>query len=174
MLTNKFINLAASAALAVIFAAAKTGAQQVPPALQPPANDQLVLQVHAKGDQIYSCKVDGPQPGWTLKAPDAQLFDKDGKAFGKHFAGPSWEASDRSRVVGKAAANVPSADADSIPWLLVKVVSHAGEGVLAKVSSVQRINTKGGKAPASGCDAAHGGQEVRVAYSADYLFFAPK
>jgi hypothetical protein len=43
-----------------------------------------------------------------------------------------------------------------------------------KVSSVQRINTKGGKAPASGCDAARAGQEVRVPYSADYRFFAPK
>ena len=90
--------------LAGIFAAA-AGAQQVPSqgqvpdALQPRANEQLVVQVHAKGDQIYSCKVDGAQAAWTLKAPEAQLFDKDGKAFGKHFAGPSWEASDGSRVV---------------------------------------------------------------------------
>jgi hypothetical protein len=170
--TNNLMNLTGGA-LAVIFAAA-AGAQQVPEALQAPANEQLVVRVHAKGDQIYSCKADGPQPSWTLKAPEAQLFDRDGKAFGKHFAGPSWEASDSSRVVGKAAANVPSPDASSIPWLLVKVVSHEGEGVLAKVASIQRINTKGGKAPPTGCDAAHAGQEVRVPYSADYLFFAPK
>ena len=169
---NNFIKLAA-VALAMTFTAA-AGAQQVPPALQPPADEQLVLQVHAKGDQIYSCKVEALQPAWTLKAPDAQLFEKDGKAFGKHFAGPSWEATDGSRVVGKAAVNAPSPDADSIPWLLVKVVSHEGAGVLARVTSIQRINTKGGKAPASGCDAAHAGQEVRVPYSADYLFFAPK
>jgi hypothetical protein len=172
LFTNNLMNSAVGA-MALFFAAGALG-QQLPQALQAPANEELVVQVHAKGDQIYSCKVDGPQAGWTLKAPDAQLFDKDGKAFGKHFAGPSWEASDGSRVVGKAAANVPSPDSDSIPWLLVKVVSHAGEGVLARVSSIQRINTKGGKAPASGCDAAHAGQEVRVAYSADYLFFAPK
>jgi Protein of unknown function (DUF3455) len=178
LLTNNLRNLALGA-VAGIFAAA-AGAQQapsqgqVPQALQPPANEQLVVQVHAKGDQIYSCKVDGAQAGWTLKGPEAQLFDKDGKAFGKHFAGPSWEASDGSRVVGKAAANAPSPDANSIPWLLVKVVSHEGQGVLTQVASIQRINTKGGKAPGSGCDAAHAGQEVRVAYSADYLFFAPK
>ena len=156
----------------MIFATAAATGQQVPEALRAPANEQLVMQVHAKGDQIYSCKADGPQPAWTLKAPEAQLFDKDGKTFGKHFAGPSWEASDGSRVVGKAAANVPSPEADSIPWLLVKVVSHAGEGVLAQVTSIQRINTKGGKAPATGCDAAHAGQEARVPYSADYLFYA--
>jgi Protein of unknown function (DUF3455) len=172
VLKNNSMNLV-SGAMAVIFAAA-AGAQQVPETLQPPANEQLVVQVHAKGDQIYSCKVDGAQAGWTLKAPEAQLFDKDGKTFGKHFAGPSWEAGDGSRVVGKAAANVASPDADSIPWLLVKVVSHEGDGVLARVTSIQRINTKGGKAPASGCDAAHAGQEVRVPYSADYVFFAPK
>ena len=170
---NNLKHLAAGA-VAVILFGALAGAQQVPEALQVPANEQLVVQVHAKGEQIYSCKVDGPQPGWTLKAPEAQLFDKNGKAFGKHFAGPSWEASDGSRVVGKAAANAPSPDADSIPWLLVKVVSRSGEGVLAPVTSIQRINTKGGKTPATGCDAEHAGQEVRVAYSADYLFFAPK
>jgi hypothetical protein len=172
LLTNRLIKLA-SGAVAVIFAAA-AGAQQVPEALRAPANERLFFQVHAKGDQIYSCKVDGTQAGWTLKAPDAQLFDKDGKVFGKHFAGPSWEASDGSRVVGKAAANAPSPDADSIPWLLVKVVSHEGGGVLTHVTSIQRINTKGGKAPVSGCDPAHAGQEVRAPYSADYVFFAPK
>jgi hypothetical protein len=166
------MNLAAGT-LMVISAGAVEG-QQVPQALRVPAEEHMVLQVHAKGDQIYSCKVDGAQAGWTLKAPEAQLFDKDGKTFGKHFGGPSWEASDGSRVVGKAAANAPSPDAESIPWLLVKVVSHEGAGVLTLVTSIQRINTKGGKAPASGCDAGHAGQDVRVAYSADYLFFAPK
>jgi Protein of unknown function (DUF3455) len=164
----------AGGALGVILLGAAAWAQQVPAELQVPANEQLVVRVHAKGDQIYSCKADGAQAGWTLKAPEARLFDKDGKTFGKHFAGPSWEASDGSLVVGKAAANVASPDADSIPWLLVKVVSHAGDGVLTRVTSIQRINTKGGKAPASGCDAGHAGQEVRVPYSADYLFFAPK
>jgi hypothetical protein len=153
---------------------ASTHAQQVPKGLQPPANEQLVMQVHAKGDQIYICKEDVSHYVWTLKAPEAQLFDKDGKPFGKHFAGPSWEASDGSRVKGKAAANVPSPDADSIPWLLVTVVDRSGEGVLSRVTSIQRLNTKGGKAPTSGCDAAHAGQELRVPYTADYLFFAPK
>lgn len=163
------VMLAASAGLSFSVAA-----QQVPQQLQPPAGEQLLLQVHAKGDQIYTCKGDATQFSWTLKAPDAQLFDKDGKPFGKHFAGPSWEASDGSRVTGKAAANAPSPDADSIPWLLVNIVAHEGSGVLSRAMSIQRLNTKGGKAPASGCDASHSGQEVRVPYSADYLFYAPK
>jgi hypothetical protein len=157
-----------------IFFSYSAAAQQVPAQLQPPAGEQLLLQVHAKGDQVYICKEGATEFSWGLKAPDAQLFDKDGKPFGKHFAGPSWEANDGSRVTGKAVANVPSPDADSIPWLLANIVSHEGTGVLSRATSIQRLNTKGGKAPATGCDASHAGQELRVPYSADYLFYAPK
>jgi Protein of unknown function (DUF3455) len=152
----------------------RVAAQQTPQQLQPPANEQLLLQVHAKGDQVYTCKADVAQYIWVLKAPDARLFAKDGKPFGKHFVGPSWEAPDGSRVTGKAVANAPSPDPDSIPWLLVTVVSHDGTGVLSRATSIQRLNTKGGKAPSSGCDETHAGQELRVPYSADYLFYAPK
>ena len=163
--------LLATASAVVVFSAA---AQEVPQQIQPPANEQVLLRVHAKGDQVYTCKADGAQFTWTLKAPDAQLFDKDGKPFGKHFAGPSWEANDGSRVTGKAIANAPSPDSDSIPWLLVNVLTHDGSGVLSRATTIQRINTKGGKAPASGCDATHAGQEVRVPYSADYVFYATR
>lgn len=167
-------------ASAALFAALSTvlsfsvAAQKVPKQLKPPANEKLLLQVHAKGDQVYTCKSDAAKFTWALKAPDAQLFDKDGKPFGKHFAGPSWEANDGSRVTGKADPNPPSPDPDSIPWLLIRIISHDGSGVLSRATSIQRVNTKGGKAPASGCDASHADQEARVAYSADYRFYAPK
>jgi Protein of unknown function (DUF3455) len=167
----------AIAALFVIAAAlfsSPTSAQDVPPELQPPAGQHALMQVHAKGYQVYSCKANGAQFAWTLTAPDAQLYDKDGKLFGTHFAGPSWKANDGSQVTGKAAANAPSPDPNSIPWLLVTVVSHRGAGVLEHVTSVQRINTQGGKAPAAGCDADHVGREARMHYSADYIFFAPQ
>jgi hypothetical protein len=155
--------------------AAHPAAQDVPQQLQPPAHEQVLVQVHAKGDQVYTCKGDSTQFSWTLKAPDATLFDKDGKPFGKHFAGPSWEANDGSRVTGKAVGNAPSPDINSIPWLLVAVVSHDGSsGILSRATTIQRLNTKGGKAPAAGCDAAHIGQEMRAPYSADYVFYAPK
>lgn len=150
-------------------------AQQAPKELQPPAGETVVAKVHAKGDQVYVCMPDGGQFTWALKGPDAQLFDESGKPFGRHSVGPSWEANDRSRVTGKAIANAPSPDADSVPWLLLTVVNRSGDGILFRVTSIQRINTKGGKAPAaSSCDAAHAGQESRAAYSADYVFFAPK
>lgn len=149
-------------------------AQDVPEKLRPPENETLLLQAHAKGDQIYVCKADGANYAWALKAPDAQLFDKDGKPFGKHFAGPSWEANDGSRVTGKAVANAPSPDADSIPWLLITVTDRSGQGVLDRVTSIQRVNTSGGKAPTTGCDQPNTNKEVRVSYSAEYRFFAPK
>ena len=165
------VTLLAAASTVLLLSAA---AQQVPAQLQPPANEKPLFKVHAKGDQVYTCKGAATQFTWTLKAPDAQLFDQDGKPFGKHFAGPSWEASDGSLVTGKAIANAPSPDPDSIPWLLVNIVSHEGSGMLSGATTIQRLNTKGGKAPASGCDASHVGQEVRVSYSADYIFYAPK
>jgi Protein of unknown function (DUF3455) len=61
----------------------------VPPQLQPPVDEQLFLQLHATGDQIYACKSESSQFSWILRAPDAQLFDQKERPFGKHFAGPS-------------------------------------------------------------------------------------
>src|SRR5260370_1936855 len=122
-------------------------AQQVPQQLQPPANEQLFLQVHAKGDQVYTCKADVEQYAWILKAPDAQLFDKNGKPFGKHFAGPSWEANDGSRVTGQAVANAPSPDSNSIPWLLVKIVIHHATHLLSRPTTLQSTNTQYVTAP---------------------------
>lgn len=148
--------------------------QQIPAALQPPVDEKLLLQLHGRGDQIYSCKSDAGEFHWTLKAPEAQLFDAGDRAVGKHFGGPTWQTGDGSLVTGKAVNTVASDDAESIPWLLIKVVSHKGAGPLARATTIQRLNTKGGKAPGSGCDSDHVNQEVRVSYSADYNFYGPK
>ena len=144
---------------------------EVPPQLQPPVDEQLLFQLHAKGDQIYACKSESAQFNWTLKAPTLSFSTQ---PFGKHFAGPTWQANDGTRVTGKAAVSIASPDAESIPWLLVKVVSHDGNGALSRATTIQRLNTKGGKAPGSGCDSDHVNQEVRVPYSADYFFYGPK
>lgn len=157
-----------------IAAAGKQSAQDISQAIQAPADQRLYLTLHAQGDQIYFCKSEAGQFAWTLKAPDAQLTDSRGKPFGTHFAGPTWESSDGSSVTGTLAAKVDSGDAEAIPWLLVNAASHKGNGVLTRAKTIQRINTKGGKAPASGCDADHVNQEHRVAYSADYNFYTAK
>jgi uncharacterized protein DUF3455 len=156
-------------------AAAMAATPQIPDAIKAPAGEKLVLKVHATGFQIYTCNTgaDGIQQ-WTLKAPDADLHDKKGAVIGHHFAGPTWKHKDGSEVKGKASAHVESPDADSIPWLLVSATGHTGDGVFAKVSSIQRINTKGGNPPpASECDASKSGTESKSKYSADYYFYAP-
>jgi hypothetical protein len=152
----------------------------VPSALAVPAGLELVVSAHATGSQIYNCVAgaDG-KFAWTLTAPDAELRDSEGKLIGHHFAGPTWKLTDGSTVVGKAAAHVDSPakdspDTDSIPWLLVNVVSHAGKGQLTNVTTIQRLHTHGGKPPATGCDEAHKGAETKSGYTADYYFYAPR
>ena len=146
----------------------------VPPDLTPPEGAKLILRVVGKGDQIYSCQQLNARYSWTLKAPEAQLFDKGGQVVGRHFAGPTWELDDKSAVTGKVIARAESTEKDAIPWLLLAAVDHSGKGVLTAVSNIQRLNTKGGKAPSTGCDEPHVGQETRVPYTADYLFYESK
>lgn len=157
--------------------AVDVAAQEVPPVpkeIAAPSGEQVVLRVHAKGDQIYVCQQDVSDNAWQFKEPDALLFDKDGKVVGKHFAGPSWELKDGSRVKGDPDAKSAAPDRNALPWLRLKVIEHEGTGLLSPVTTIQRINTKGGAAPPTGCDDIHGGKEVRVRYEADYLFWAPK
>jgi hypothetical protein len=152
----------------------KEPAPDVPDAIQAPAGVEVAVYAHASGSQIYTCQsaADG-KFAWTLKAPDAELHDRNDKVIGHHGAGPSWKLTDDSEVTGKAAAHVDSLDADSIPWLLVNVVSHAGSGLLSNVTTIQRVHTHGGKAPVEGCDAAHVNSETKSSYTADYYFYAP-
>ena len=147
----------------------------VPDKISAPSGEQVVLQAHATGSQIYVC-----QPGsdgkyaWALKAPEAELRDEQGAAIGRHYAGPTWKDNDGSEVVGKALARVDSPDSDSIPWLLVTATGHSGEGVLSHVTTIQRIHTKGGLPPApADCNASKPNLEVKSSYSADYYFYAP-
>jgi Protein of unknown function (DUF3455) len=146
----------------------------VPNNLNVPATQQLTLATRATGVQIYACrpnKDDAARFAWVLEAPEADLFDATGTKIGKHYAGPTWEASDGSRVVGEAVARDDGPDSNAIPWLLLRAKSTAGTGVLGTVTSVQRLRTAGGKAPANGCSTAHANEEVRVAYSAMYYFY---
>ena len=143
----------------------------VPAELSVARGQILVLRAMGAGDQVYECRDAGGTYTWTLKAPDARLLRTDGKVIGRHFAGPTWEAQDGSRVVGKIAASVPSADPQSIPWLLLNAVEHKGKGKMENVSSIQRLYTKGGIAPKAGCVAGHAGDETRIPYRAEYLFY---
>ena len=154
--------------------AQKVSAPEVPAAVQAPPGEHVVLLAHASGSQIYTCQAGGEGKfSWTLKAPDAELKDETGKVIGSHFAGPTWKLNDGSEVMGKAAAHVDSPDAESVAWLLLNAVSHSGQGLLTKVTTIQRIHTHGGKPPANGCDESHRNAETKSNYTADYYFYAP-
>jgi Protein of unknown function (DUF3455) len=148
----------------------------IPDAIKAPANQKLVHTYSAKGVQIYECRAKKDDPAqfeWTLKAPEADLFDASGKKVGRHYGGPTWESLDGSKVVGEVKGKLDSPDG-SIPWLLLAAKTAEGSGAFGKVTSIQRISTEGGKAPAGGCDAAHSGEELRVNYNATYLFYVAK
>jgi hypothetical protein len=151
----------------VIFAVLAITVPTAPANLNPPAGEEVKLHAHATGDQVYEC--DGSK--WNLLEPDAKLFDESGNEVGSHFKGPTWKWSDGSEVVGKAIANA-APDADSIPWLLVTVVDHKGDGMLNNITTIQRLQTKGGKPRATGCDTGHKNAQTRSPYTADYYFYA--
>ncbi len=127
----------------------------------------MVATLHAEGAQIYDCKAgaDG-KLAWTFREPIATLLAQ-GKTAGRHYAGPNWELSDGSAVVGKVVGNAPGATAADIAWLKLDVVSQRGTGTLTGITTVQRINTKGGKVEGS-CETA--GSYRSAPYSADYVF----
>jgi hypothetical protein len=126
----------------------------------------------ATGFQVYVCRPEANgKPAWTLKAPDAELFDEQGNSIGKHFGGPTWQLNDGSQITGKMAAKVDAPDPKAIPWLLVTVTGHSGSGKLSGVTSIQRVNTVGGLAPPQECTAQGGEVESKSSYSADYYFY---
>jgi hypothetical protein len=143
----------------------------VPKELRVPDGQTLLLRLHGEGKQIYSCLNAAGVYAWKLKGPEARLIDEDGKVVGRHFAGPTWESTDGSRVTGKLAASVASPDAGSIPRLLLSAASHEGAGVMQRVLSIQRLDTKGGVAPSTGCAAGSENAETSIPYEASYYFY---
>jgi len=151
-------------AISVVNASAQT---PVPAAIAAPG-ETIVLTVHAEGAQVYECKI-GAADGklaFAFREPIATLI-VDGKTVGRHYAGPNWEHSDGSAVTAKAAGNAPGATSDDIPWLKLEVTANRGSGALSNVTTVQRINTKGGKLEGP-CEKA--GTFKSAPYAADYVF----
>jgi hypothetical protein len=136
----------------------------LPEALAAPG-ETIVLTAHAVGMQTYECKAgtDG-KLAWAFREPVATLIADD-KIVGRHFAGPTWQLSDGSAVVGRVAASTPGATANDIAWLKLDVVSRSG--MLSNVTTVQRINTVGGKLD-DACDRPGDGRSMP--YTADYVF----
>ena len=138
------------------------------------AGAPLMLEAMADGVQIYACEAQGQGFEWVFKAPEADLFDLSGKKIGKHYAGPTWESNDGSKVVGEVKARDDGPAATAIPWLLLSAKSTSGKGVFSQTQSIQRLYTVGGKAPAGACTRAQLGKEARVPYKATYYFYSAR
>jgi Protein of unknown function (DUF3455) len=146
----------------------------IPDALKVPATQTLAHVVEADGVQIYKCQrgTDAAESyAWMFNAPEAQLTDQAGRRFGHHYAGPTWEAIDGSKVSGEIKARDPGPDSAAIPWLLLSATTTKGPGLLAKTTSILRLKTVGGKAPTTGCGADTIDQVLRVPYRAEYRFY---
>jgi len=158
--------IAVAIAWPIAILAAGTASAQIPDAVAAP-NEAVVVSVHAEGAQVYECKAgaDG-KLAWQFREPIATLL-VDGKTVGRHFAGPSWELADGSAVTGKIAGRAAGATPKDIPLLKLEAVSHHGSGQLTGVTTIQRLNTKGGVTEGP-CESA--GTFLSVPYSADYTF----
>lgn len=172
----KLTNFAVVAALAACGGAKAPGPQSstpTPPAevaanLKVPDGQQLVGSYPAAGVQVYEC-ADG---AWKLLEPAATLASTDGKTMALHSRGPTWvSTADGSAVNAAPVDGAKNPRPNAVPELLLKATAARGEGLFAKVSYIQRLQTEGGVAPAGACTA---GATMAVPYSAIYNFFAPQ
>ena len=151
-------------------------ARPVPANLQPADSERAAFTWHAVGSQIYECRAaDKGGWAWVFVAPEADLFNPKNEKAGTHGAGPHWAALDGSRTVGTVKARADGERPADIPLLLLTARSAGTPGRMAAVTSVQRLNTEGGNAPATGCAVqADAGKRVKQGYTADYVFFTAR
>lgn len=145
----------------------------LPEAVRAPAGQRALMTTAATGELTYECRAAkdaADRHEWVFVGPVATLFGPDRKVVGKYYGGPTWESTDGSKVTGKQVAVAPGMSG-SIPLQLVKADPATGSGAMSKVNYIQRINTRGGVAPALPCTAAQVGQRQQVTYAADYVFY---
>lgn len=163
----------------------------VPANIEVPAGNKLFLVGHAVGTQNYICLPSDTSVKFVLFTPQATLFDKHQQVT-THYFSPNpleggtiratWQHSrDSSTVWGQVIDGHSSSDPTlvapgAIPWLLITVVGtqagHTGSDTLTATTFIQRLNTSGGVAPATGCTSpADVGNRAFVPYTADYFFY---
>lgn len=152
----------------------------IPAAVDLPANlpkgNTRIATYYAVGVQKYKAREKaGSNPvayEWVFVAPQADLYDASNARVGSHGAGPFWELSAADSIFAQQfapAKTAPSQDPDSIDWLLL--MPKAGTtptGIFADADYIQRIATKGGKAPATPPSSST--QVTEVKYQAVYRF----
>ena len=120
-----------------------------------PNGNSRVATYYAMGVQKYKARIKtGSDPvayEWVFLAPQADLYDITNKKVGMHGAGPFWQISPLDLIFGQQftpAKTAPAEDPESIDWLLLMPkIGTTLTGTFTDVDYIQRIATKGGKAP---------------------------
>lgn len=167
----------------------RTGPTEVPAGIEAPLGYRPYLAGHAVGTQNYICVSTTTAPAWLFIGPQATVFDASGQQILTHFQSgnpfalgaiqATWQHSRDSSVVwakklnGSTDPNYVAPDA--VEWLLLEVTGATegpteGERLVA-ADFIQRLNTVGGKAPTTACNAALLNQRQLVPYEADYVFY---
>jgi hypothetical protein len=136
-------------------------------------DEEPVFMLSARGTNLFQCKARVEDPNthaWYFVAPEAILYEGTRPA-GTHRAVGQFESdSDRTSVFGMLRAT-QHGGADNLPWAAMRAAPTGDSGMFGGVTTIQRVNTAGGVAPAEGCTAANAGNETRVNFSADYYFY---
>jgi hypothetical protein len=141
-----------------------------------PYRNTRVATYYAVGVQKYKARIKaGTDPlayEWVFIAPQATLYDMTNAEGGNHGAGPFWAVSPLDSIFGQQfspARTAPSEDPESIDWLLLMPkIGTTPTGIFADVDYIQRIATKGGKAPLG--PPINLNETVDVKYKAVYRF----
>ena len=172
---------------------------KVPDGLDVEDGNEVFLVGHGVGTQNYVCTTSTTSVtgfAFSLFTPQATLFDDAGDQLITHFFSPNtdphvqppefgtirvtWEDSrDSSRVwafLVKQSTDFKFVQKDAVAWLKLQesgvAVGPTGGRRLTKTTFIQRINTAGGLAPATGCSTLGDvGTRAFVPYSADYFFY---
>ena len=189
-----FLSAALIASLAIAVPAGSRPADIPPPnvpfTLEVEAGNKPFLIAAAGGTQNYVCLPSATGIKWTPFGPQATLFDEEGDQILTHFLSPNpdeagtpratWQHSrDTSTVWAMAIAE--SADSNyvapgAIPWLLLRIVGKAAGPTagskMTRTTFIQRVNTAGGVAPATGCSTTTAiGKRALVPYTTEYVFY---
>ena len=167
----KLLGYACASLTAAAAAAAEPTPANVPAQLAVPSGQTFILKALASGAQNYVCSETKSGLAWTFKGPQAELTDDSGRPIGKHYAGPTWEASDGSKVAARLVSSADSEARDAIPQLLLVSTQNSGNGVFANVRNIQRLQTTGGLPPTEPCQRQQLGRLVQSPYKAIYYFY---
>ena len=141
-----------------------------------PNGNTRVATYYAVGVQKYKARIkagsDPVQYEWVFVAPQADLYDISNAKVGNHGAGPFWTTSPLDSIFAQhftPARTTSSDDPESIDWLLLMPKTGTNPtGIFTDVDYIQRIATRGGKAPLTPPTDIN--QTLNVKYKAVYRF----